>query len=364
MKNLCVLLAFVFSLTANASYVVPDGGITAPKLAASAADSLGLYNAGISATASSNTLVVSLVQADGSSAPTTGSGTVRARFRSATATSGAATIKDFTAANSITLAAADSIGATASAATKLYVYLISDTTSEICLSASQFDEQVVQSASALTGSADTDRTKLWCTSVHTSRPVRLLGALTAIWSNPNWASPSLVVPVPAQKIPVIYQGWWTSCSVSSGTWTANTMYDMGGSGWGASCELVPTLNVNAGSVTFTGTDPHGVNLAFNAVAGDSFEACVDAIGYPTAINTYVNYELQDTNNNTMGGAKAWYTVVNQPANYEICGFMTATTTGAQQIHFLFGLTSSTGAAFNNSGSIMSRTGGWRFKKVN
>jgi len=146
------------------------------------------YNLGIKAAIASNTLVVSLVQADGSTNPSTGAAAVKVGFRSTTATTGGYSEVSFTAAASITLAAADSIGAVAAVQAGLYVYLISDSTNEICLSFGQIDDSVVQSASALTGGADTDGTKLWCTGAHTSRPTRLIGRVVATWSNPNWGS--------------------------------------------------------------------------------------------------------------------------------------------------------------------------------
>lgn len=147
-----------------------------------------LQNFGLSAAISSNTLVVSLKQADGSTNPAAGTGAVKASFRGTTATNGNFTTVSFTAANSITLGTTDSIGLTSGVASVVYVYLVSDTTSEICLSATLFDDGNLTSASALTGGADTTATTLWCTSAHTSKPIRLVGNLSATWSNPNWGS--------------------------------------------------------------------------------------------------------------------------------------------------------------------------------
>jgi hypothetical protein len=146
-----------------------------------------LTNLGFSAAVSSNTLVLTLTQSDGATAPTSSAPAI-VGFRSATTTSGAYQKISFTATAGLTLAAADSLGCTSGTACTLYLYLVQDTTSEVCASYTQFDERAVQSASALTGGADTDGTKLWCTSAHTSRPIRLVGKVTATWSNPNWGS--------------------------------------------------------------------------------------------------------------------------------------------------------------------------------
>lgn len=146
-----------------------------------------LYNIGLSASISSSTLVVALKQSDGSTDCTAASPCI-GQFRSSTATTGSYSSTSFTAATSITLSATDSIGTLSATATALYIYLVSDSTSEICLSLTQLDQRVVQSASALTAGADTDGTKLWCTSAHTSKAIRLIGKVSATWSNPNWGS--------------------------------------------------------------------------------------------------------------------------------------------------------------------------------
>lgn len=153
-------------------------------------------NLGASAAISSNTLVVSLKQSDGSSDPAASPSNVKVSFRGTTVTNGNYSSASFTAANSITLAATDSIGASSGVATPLNVYLVSDTTSEICLSMSFFSDSTLNSASALTGGADTDYSKMWCTNAHTSKPTRFIGRVTATWSNPNWGTLAAVAVGP------------------------------------------------------------------------------------------------------------------------------------------------------------------------
>jgi hypothetical protein len=176
-----------------------------------------LTNVNFSAAASSNTLVVHLTQADGSTACAAAAPCVIS-FRSATATSAAYTRTSFTADQTITLAATDSIGATASVAQTVYVYAVSDTTSEVCLSSRRFDDSTLVSASALTAGADTDATLLWCTNAHTSRPIRLLGRLTDTWSNPNWGTPATLASAP--RSPTRQCQTWSAAGTYASAWTA------------------------------------------------------------------------------------------------------------------------------------------------
>lgn len=178
-----------FAQTANRIITFPDAaGTLALNTDIAPTSTIDLSNVGISAAISSNTLVVSLKQGDGSTDCSSGSAACKVGFRHATATDGSYSTVSFTAAASVTLAAADSIGVIASVSYPLYVYLISDTASEVCLSLTLFNDHSVKSASALTGGADTTAGTLWCTGAHTSKPVRLIGTVTSTWSNPNWGS--------------------------------------------------------------------------------------------------------------------------------------------------------------------------------
>lgn len=169
--------------SANPSWAAVSGG----------SESEGISNASIIAAVSSNTLVLSLKQSDGSSDCSAGSPCI-VNFRSSTATTGGYSSVSFTSAASLTLGTADSIGFTASTAGPLYVYLVSDSTNEVCASVKLFDQGTVQSATAMTGGAEVTSTTLYCTSAHTSKPVRLVGRVWATWSNPNWGSITKVEP--------------------------------------------------------------------------------------------------------------------------------------------------------------------------
>jgi len=206
-----------------------------------------LQNVGISAAISSNTLIVSLKQKDGSTDPGPGSNAGIVGFRSATAANGSFTLGQFTAAKSITLGITDSIGFISGVSRDIYVYLISDTTSEICLSFTLFDDGFLASASALTGGADVTASALWCASVHTNRPIRVIGTVTATWSNPNWGSITKVSLIPFNTGAIISDSHTQRLETAQVT---------------AKCTGTCTYSVTDGitSVTRTGTGSYSVNF--------------------------------------------------------------------------------------------------------
>lgn len=156
--------------------------------AAAPTDPSELYNVGFKVSISTNALLVELKQADNATDCSTGIAACNVAFRNTTQTNGGYTEVSFTAAKNITLSTTDSIGTIASVAFPLWVYLVSDSTTEVCLSRSHFSDGTLASASALTAGADTSATTLWCTSAHTSKPIRKIGKIVAVWSGPNWGS--------------------------------------------------------------------------------------------------------------------------------------------------------------------------------
>lgn len=145
-----------------------------------------MENAAFTAVASSNTLVISLVQKSGSACSSTSPCMVA--FSDG---AGGWALKTITAATSITLGTADSIGVTTTLRNPIYIYLMSDTTPEICASTGKANTALAGSFNtvALTGGAETTFGTVYCNSVHTSQPSRLFGALSAIWtSGVGWSS--------------------------------------------------------------------------------------------------------------------------------------------------------------------------------
>jgi len=175
-----------------------------------------MFNCGIQAAISSNTVVIDLKQSDGSSAPSS-TNPCTASFRSTTATTGGYFTQAFTGASQITVGATASLGHTANQAPmNIYVYLIQDATSEICVSNSPFlDDTVLHSATATPA---TTGSTLYCTNAHTSRPTRLLGMISATWANPNWSSITKVAVVPFKN------GFYESTMQFDGSWQGSHTY--------------------------------------------------------------------------------------------------------------------------------------------
>jgi len=206
-------------------------------ISAGGASPNGLINLGSQVAISTNDLVVDLTQADGSTDPSTGDAAVIVSFRNSTITNGGFDEVSFIAATSITLEAQDSIGSTASVPQSINMYVLSDTTDEICLSLKLFPDDELASATALTAGAETDATTLYCTGAHTSKPIRWIGSTTATWSNPNWGT---IAKVDNFRNPA-YTLIGTQIFTSSGTWTPTAgtravmveVYGGGGGGGGA-----------------------------------------------------------------------------------------------------------------------------------
>lgn len=261
--------------------------------------SVNIDNAGFSAALSSNTLVVTLTQGDGSTAPTLIS-PAKFDFRSSSLANGSYSQSNFTITNSITLGTTDSIGSIATAAQAIYVYMIQDTTSEICLSHSIFNEGVVQSATALTGAADTTATVIYCNSAHTSRPIRLLGSVTATWSSPNWSSIARVSVRPFDSLqvqsPQTNQVSLMSASITNNGTAAILQQD---GSWLASATRtsagVVSLVITTGVCKTAPICTCGVSDGTNRIC--TINGAPNATGIPTFTNAGSNGTAQDQNFN-------------------------------------------------------------------
>lgn len=147
-------------------------------------------NLGLASSVASNALTVSLKQADGSTAPASGSGTVSIGFRSSTATSGAFNVRSATAATSVTIRSGDTLGTVNGVTTYLWVYALDNSgTIELAISGSVFDDGTLQSTTAISGGALTSRSTLYSTNARSSVPIRLIGRLTISEATAGtWAS--------------------------------------------------------------------------------------------------------------------------------------------------------------------------------
>lgn len=220
-------LAFGGTVTYPLKTTLGGTGVSVPA-AVNLASSGTLQNGGLSASISSNTLVVSLKQSDGSTDPASSS-PVTVGYRSSTATSGAYSTSSLTSGYSVTAGADDGLGYVISVSPqRIHVYLIDDTTDELCLSKSYFNDGDLASATAFTGGAENTYGTLYCTSSHTSKPIRYVGYVVATWSfgTPKWTSVTSVALGP----PKTESGSFTmSCSGPFTPQTATAYYSKTGS---------------------------------------------------------------------------------------------------------------------------------------
>lgn len=276
MMKLFVLMLFSFS--ALGATFIDDGAVTPLKLSGPALGSFDSKNGSLSATNPSNTLVISLKQNDGTTDPTSRN-PIRTSFRSATATSGAIQNIDFITSASITIPATASLGfvnsSVSSVKALIYVYMIQDTTNEICVSDSSFDDSELISATAISGAATTSKT-LYCPSSHTNRPVKLFGSVKASWySASGWTS-----LVKVNKI-----GIETSLGPSKSFLNYCTMVNAGNIYTNSTSYVDGTNGPVQCSITVSGNRPVLVGLSLENQSGDG--AITTGLVASTSINGYI-----------------------------------------------------------------------------
>lgn len=149
--------------------------------AASYNSALAIQNLGITATVGSSALTINIVQADGSTAPASGSGAVKVGVRSSTLTSGAFNIRSITSALSLVVSSGSTLGTRNAQAADIYVYLIDNAgTLELAVSQILFDESklVTTVAEGGAGAADSNAV-MYSTTARTNVPFRCVGRLTS-----------------------------------------------------------------------------------------------------------------------------------------------------------------------------------------
>lgn len=170
---------------------------------ASEANAKSAHNLGLVTSVGSNALTIALKQADGSTNPSTGTSAVKIGIRGATAATGSASLLSFTGATSIVVPSGATLGHASATSSYVFVYVVDGSSAdEMCVSGVDlFDDAKLQSATAITDGADSG-TVLYCTSAHTSRPIRYIGrALVSETTAGTWASNATEVSLlPERKI--------------------------------------------------------------------------------------------------------------------------------------------------------------------
>jgi len=156
-----------------------------------------LINLGLSVTASSGTMTIALKQNDGSTDPSSGSGAVLIAFRDSTSASGDYVLRSVTAALSLSLAGASTLGAASGTAVYVYIYAF-DNAGTVTLGAAiiPYDEGSVQSSSTTANSNQV----IYQASALTGKPVRLIGRFKATNTSSSWGSPTEVSLQPFENL--------------------------------------------------------------------------------------------------------------------------------------------------------------------
>lgn len=165
-------------------------------LGASTISSASLINLGLSVTASGGTMTIALKQADGSTDPASGSGSVLIPFRDATSANGDYTVVSVTSALSMTLGTTTTLGGASGIAYYVYVYAFNNAgTVTLGASLNAYDEGTVQSSSITT----TSNQVIYQASALSSKAVRLIGRFKATNTASSWGSPTEVSLQPFQN---------------------------------------------------------------------------------------------------------------------------------------------------------------------
>lgn len=172
---------------ANANTIAAAAAASAAAAAASAAQAAsyaganqpdGVNNIGFSASVGSSNLTVTLTQADGSTAPSTGVDAVSIYFRSTIATSGSYSQQTVTSSISLVVPSGATLGHNDGIADYIYLYALNNAGSvELAVSSScHWNTNVVQSTTAI-GTGSDDAATLYSTSARTNVAIRLIGRM-------------------------------------------------------------------------------------------------------------------------------------------------------------------------------------------
>lgn len=204
-----------------------DGSSTNWELQSSATsnDLLSLNNLGLDTSVAASALTIDLVQADGSTDPSS-SAPVDIGFRSSTLTSGAVGTVSATAATTLVVPSGATLGTLDGEDAYLYVYALNNSgTIELAISSTLFDEGSTQSTVAITAGADDG--DLYSTTLRSNVPIRLIGRLLSNQTTAGtWAADmdEISITSPAMSKPSRIETIITSTTTTTAadTWTTVT----------------------------------------------------------------------------------------------------------------------------------------------
>lgn len=151
-------------------------------------DSGQLYNAGIAASVASNALTLSLTQADGATAPSTGAGAVTIGFRNSLVGNGSYTAVAATTTTSIVVPAGATLSSRAVLPFVFWLYAINNAgTIELAVSAMKYDTAGTYNTIAISSSSSSNNA-IYSTTARTGVAIRLIGRVaTTETVAGNWA---------------------------------------------------------------------------------------------------------------------------------------------------------------------------------
>lgn len=259
-----------------------------------------IVNLGLKASVSGNALTVTLTQADGTSAPTSGTGAVIIGFRNpSTGTTGLYNLRSATSTRvALTNTSGDTLGLASSPNVQyIWVYAYDDSgTVRVALAGSRsFDEGLRYTVSSLGGTA-TSPTTLYAAVGVSNTPIRLIGRIAIVVTTAGVydATPSDISlnQYDYVQAPGYYSGYM---GVSSSWSTSSTSFSDGtNAGGNALTQRFSTgITVTAGAsnvagITFTPTSP---TAAYRVSA--QFP-CYNTLATTTSI-----YQLIDSNSNIL-----------------------------------------------------------------
>ncbi len=225
-----------------------------------------LFNLGLATSVAANALTIALKQADGSTDPTTGAGSVDIGFRSATSANGNYNERSVTSALSLVISSGSTLGTLNGVAAYLWVYALDNAgTVELAVSQTKYDEGSIVSTTAEGGAGAADSaTAIYSTTARSNVPIRLIARLLSTQTTAGtWATAPTEVSLSPAVLTPIFLAPITQVITSNTTYNLPTLGGrrptyieveaVGGGGGGAGSGSTLAVAASAGTATTFGS---------------------------------------------------------------------------------------------------------------
>jgi hypothetical protein len=176
------------------------------------------YNAGLDTSVASNALTITLTQADGSTAPSTGNSAVTVYTRGTTAATGSYTVASATAATTLVVPSGATLGTANGVAAYMWIYAVNNAgTLELGISGTMKDEGTRQTTTAIDTASDTVG-GFYSTTARSNVGVKLLGRILVSEATAGtWATDASEVSLnPSSRTPADLIGTTTTDDAATG----------------------------------------------------------------------------------------------------------------------------------------------------